>query len=106
VVPAAETPPEHTPVLIVGGGPLGLACAVELAHHGVESLVLEHRPEVSHLRPRAKMTSARTMEDFRRFGIHSATGVLNSDAGVALRVVAARKHGGQCGRRWHPARLG
>jgi 2-polyprenyl-6-methoxyphenol hydroxylase-like FAD-dependent oxidoreductase len=68
-VPAVEKLPEHTPVLILGGGPVGLACAVELAHHGVESLVLERRPEVSHLRPRAKTTSARTMEHFRRWGI-------------------------------------
>jgi 2-polyprenyl-6-methoxyphenol hydroxylase-like FAD-dependent oxidoreductase len=68
-VPAVETLPDHTPVLIVGGGPVGLACAVELAHHGVESLVIERRPEVSHLRPRAKTTSARTMEHFRRWGI-------------------------------------
>jgi 2-polyprenyl-6-methoxyphenol hydroxylase-like FAD-dependent oxidoreductase len=68
-VPAVETLPEHTPVLIVGGGPVGLACAVELAHHGVESLVVERRVEVSHLRPRAKTTSARTMEHFRRWGI-------------------------------------
>jgi 2-polyprenyl-6-methoxyphenol hydroxylase-like FAD-dependent oxidoreductase len=68
-VPTVETLPEHAPVLIVGGGPVGLACAVELAHHGVESLVLERRPEVSHLRPRAKTTSARTMELFRRWGI-------------------------------------
>jgi 2-polyprenyl-6-methoxyphenol hydroxylase-like FAD-dependent oxidoreductase len=68
-VPAVEMLPEHVPVLIVGGGPVGLACAVELAHHGVRSLVLERRPEVSHLRPRAKTTSARTMEHFRRLGI-------------------------------------
>ncbi len=66
---AVETLPEHTRVVIVGGGPVGLSCAVELAHHGVESLVLERRPEVSHLRPRAKTTSARTMEHFRRWGI-------------------------------------
>jgi len=68
-VPAVDTLPDHIPVLIVGGGPVGLACAVELAHHGVQSLVLERRPEVSHLRPRAKTTSARTMEHFRRWGI-------------------------------------
>lgn len=68
-MPAIETLPEHTPVLIVGGGPVGLACAVELACHGVQSLVLERRPEVSHLRPRAKTTSARTMEHFRRWGV-------------------------------------
>jgi 2-polyprenyl-6-methoxyphenol hydroxylase-like FAD-dependent oxidoreductase len=68
-VPIVDALPEHAPVLIVGGGPVGLSCAVELAHHGVASLVLERRPEVSHLRPRAKTTSARTMEHFRRLGI-------------------------------------
>jgi 2-polyprenyl-6-methoxyphenol hydroxylase-like FAD-dependent oxidoreductase len=68
-VPIVEALPGHAPVLIVGGGPVGLSCAVELAHHGVASLVLERRPEVSHLRPRAKTTSARTMEHFRRWGI-------------------------------------
>jgi 2-polyprenyl-6-methoxyphenol hydroxylase-like FAD-dependent oxidoreductase len=57
------------PVLIAGGGPVGLATALELAHHGVRSLVVEPRAEVSWLRPRAKTTSARTMELFRRWGL-------------------------------------
>jgi 2-polyprenyl-6-methoxyphenol hydroxylase-like FAD-dependent oxidoreductase len=61
--------PSSTSVLIAGGGPVGLATAVELAHHGVESIVIERRREVSWLRPRAKTTSARTMEHFRRWGI-------------------------------------
>ncbi len=61
-----------TPVLVVGGGPVGLATALELAHHGVASLVIEPRREVSWLRPRAKTTSARTMEHFRRWGIADA----------------------------------
>ncbi len=59
----------NEPVVIVGGGPVGLACALELAHNGVSSVVLERRPEVSLLRPRAKTTSARTMEHFRRWGL-------------------------------------
>lgn len=58
----------QTPVVIVGGGPVGLTAAVELAHHGVASVIVEPRTEVDHSRPRAKTTSARTMELFRRTG--------------------------------------
>jgi 2-polyprenyl-6-methoxyphenol hydroxylase-like FAD-dependent oxidoreductase len=48
---------------------VGLAAALELAHHGVRSIVIETRTDVSWLRPRAKTTSARSMEHFRRWGI-------------------------------------
>ena len=57
------------PVVIVGGGPAGLAAAAELHLHGIDSVVLEPRAEVSHRRPRAKTTSVRTMEHLRRWGI-------------------------------------
>jgi 2-polyprenyl-6-methoxyphenol hydroxylase-like FAD-dependent oxidoreductase len=58
-----------TPVLVVGGGPVGLTTALELAYHGVPSVVVEPRVTVDHLRPRAKTTSARSMELFRRTGV-------------------------------------
>jgi len=58
-----------SPVLVVGGGPVGLATALELAHHGIASTVIEPRQTVSWLRPRAKTVSARTMELFRRWGL-------------------------------------
>ncbi|GAA4915253.1 2-polyprenyl-6-methoxyphenol hydroxylase-like FAD-dependent oxidoreductase [Nonomuraea thailandensis] len=61
--------PDSVPVLIAGGGPVGLATAVELAHHGVRCLVVEPRETVSWLRPRAKTTSARSMELLRRWGL-------------------------------------
>ena len=59
----------RTRVLIVGGGPVGLSTAMELAHHGVDCVVVEPRVSVSGTRPRAKTTSARTMEIFRRWGL-------------------------------------
>lgn len=56
------------PVLIIGGGPVGLTMALELAFHGVACMIVEPRTEVEHSRPRAKTTSARSMELFRRTG--------------------------------------
>ena len=59
--------PAEVPVVVIGGGPVGLALARELAQHGVGSTVIEPRATVSVERPRAKTTSARTMELFRRW---------------------------------------
>ncbi|GLI26944.1 hypothetical protein ARHIZOSPH14_11860 [Agromyces rhizosphaerae] len=61
-------PGADRPVAIVGGGPVGLTLALELAHHGVASTLIEPRVAVEHTRPRAKTTSARSMELFRRLG--------------------------------------
>jgi putative polyketide hydroxylase len=58
----------EVPVLIVGAGPAGLTTAVTLAREGVESLLVERRPELSAL-PRATAISTRTMELLRSWGL-------------------------------------
>jgi 2-polyprenyl-6-methoxyphenol hydroxylase-like FAD-dependent oxidoreductase len=63
------TVPDSVPVLVVGGGPSGLAAAIELGRRGIEVLVVEPRSVLDPLRPRAKTTSVRTMEHLRRWGI-------------------------------------
>ena len=62
-------PVSDVPVLIVGGGPSGLAAAIELGRRGIEVCVVEPRTMLDPLRARAKTTSVRTMEHFRRWGI-------------------------------------
>lgn len=57
----------HYPVLIVGGGPVGLATAISLARHGIESLVLEKYNTVSD-GSRAICWAKRTLEIFDRLG--------------------------------------
>jgi 2-polyprenyl-6-methoxyphenol hydroxylase-like FAD-dependent oxidoreductase len=58
-----------SPVIIVGGGPVGLTLALELAWHGIRSTVFEPRMTVDHARPRAKTVNVRSMEHFRRLGL-------------------------------------
>ncbi|MEF2979007.1 FAD-dependent monooxygenase [Subtercola sp. YIM 133946] len=64
--------PPHVRVLVSGGGPSGLVCALELAHRGIPSLVVEPRVGVDPNRPRAKTTNARTMTHLRRLGLADA----------------------------------
>ncbi len=52
------------PVIVVGGGPVGLALALGLAHHGVRSIVLE-RTRAPRARPGAVALSARAIEVLR-----------------------------------------
>ena len=66
------------PVLIAGGGTVGLTVSVLLARHGVRSLVAERHPGTSIL-PRAFGINVRTMEIFRVLGMEDAIQAVEVD---------------------------
>ena len=56
------------PVVIVGGGPVGLTLSILLSQYGVEHLLVEAHPGTSR-HPKARGIAARSMEIFRRCGV-------------------------------------
>lgn len=58
----------ETPVLIAGGGPVGLILALELEHRGVDAILVERNPTTTR-HPKMDVTNGRSMEHFRRLGI-------------------------------------
>jgi 2-polyprenyl-6-methoxyphenol hydroxylase-like FAD-dependent oxidoreductase len=61
-------PEQHVPVLIAGGGTVGLSAALFLAHHGVQAMAVERRAGVS-IHPRALGIGVRTVEILRGVGL-------------------------------------
>ena len=59
------------PVLIVGGGPVGLSASIFLSAFGIRSLLVERHPGTS-IVPKARGINARTMEIYRQFGVEAA----------------------------------
>lgn len=58
----------ETAVLIVGGGPVGLALGADLGARGIDCLIIEQSDGVIY-HPRATALNARTMELLRRWGV-------------------------------------
>jgi 3-(3-hydroxy-phenyl)propionate hydroxylase len=71
----------RVPVLIVGAGPIGLAAAIDLALHGIPSIVADDNNVVS-VGSRAICWSKRTLEIFDRLGV----GERMVDKGVTWKV--------------------
>ncbi|WP_225725766.1 MULTISPECIES: FAD-dependent monooxygenase [unclassified Nocardia] len=62
------TTTERVPVLVVGGGLVGISTALFLEYHGIPYLLVERRNSVSAL-PRARGVHTRTSEMFRQVGV-------------------------------------
>jgi hypothetical protein len=59
------------PVLIVGGGLIGLSTSLFLSWHGIHSLLIERHPGTA-IHPRVVGFTPRTMELFRSVGVEEA----------------------------------
>jgi 2-polyprenyl-6-methoxyphenol hydroxylase-like FAD-dependent oxidoreductase len=86
----------ETPVLIVGGGPVGLALALDLGWRGVECLLvdaLERDGYRNH--PRANLINSRTMEFCRRWGVADRVKEVGTPPGyphTAMYLTSMRGH--------------
>jgi 2-polyprenyl-6-methoxyphenol hydroxylase-like FAD-dependent oxidoreductase len=58
----------QTPVLIAGGGPVGLTMALDLGRRGVRCTLIERKDKPAFF-PKMERCNARTLEIFRRLGI-------------------------------------
>ena len=70
-IDAGDQPMRECPVLIVGGGPVGLTASILLSRLGVPSLLVERHPSTS-IHPKARGINIRTMEIFRQCGVEDA----------------------------------
>ncbi len=104
------------PVLIIGGGPIGLGLAADLGWRGVECLLVEKNDGTIY-HPRADTENGRTMEFCRRWGIADkvrAAGtspdfprtvlICTSLAGYELGRIPRPSHGGQAPLPYSPER--
>ena len=64
--------PVETQVLVVGGGPVGLTLAMDLARRGIRTVVAELRRKGESPSVKCNHVSARSMEIFRRLGVSKA----------------------------------
>ena len=62
---------KQVPVLIAGGGPVGMTLACELSRRGIACLLVERNPATTR-HPKMDITNARSMELFRRLGLVDA----------------------------------
>ena len=59
---------KEVPVLIAGGGPVGMTLAKTLASFGIECMLVEKNPSTTR-HPKMDITNSRSMELFRKLGL-------------------------------------
>jgi 2-polyprenyl-6-methoxyphenol hydroxylase-like FAD-dependent oxidoreductase len=79
----------RTRVLIVGGGPVGLTVAMDLAWRGIDVVVAERRPPNAPPNVKCGQIGARSMEIFRRLGLADKLRSIGLPAGYPNDIVSA-----------------
>jgi putative polyketide hydroxylase len=84
------------PVVIAGGGPVGLVSALELARYGIRSLLVE-RHESTTWHPKARNLNTRTMEIARGWGraVHDALAAVNLPRAWTTQIIYTRTLAGE-----------
>src|ERR1700755_2679289 len=83
-----------TPVLIVGGGPVGLMTSIYLSRAGVRSMLVERHPATAVL-PKARSINARTMEMFRQLGFEDEVRAAGLDIRFSNMIMWAESLAGE-----------
>lgn len=91
------------PVLIVGGGPVGLTASIYLSHFGVPSLLVERHPGTAIL-PKARGINARTMEMYRQIGLEEAIRAVSMPARFGGTILWSESLAGREIKRLQPGR--
>jgi len=85
--PSVRKLPKSTPILIVGGGPIGITSAIAFARYGIESVILErHATKLG--QPKAHVINNRTVEILRQFNLDLASlrelGLSDAESGAVI----------------------
>jgi putative polyketide hydroxylase len=80
---------ERVPVLIVGGGIVGLSASLFLSRQGIASLLVERHQGTS-IHPRARGVNARTMELYRELGLEEAIRQAGAELSPSFGLYKAR----------------
>jgi 2-polyprenyl-6-methoxyphenol hydroxylase-like FAD-dependent oxidoreductase len=80
---------ERFPVVIVGGGVVGLSASLFLAQQGVKSLLVERHPGTS-IHPRARGVNGRTMELMRGLGLEDQVRAASHKLGPSVGIYAGQ----------------
>ncbi|KAF2101152.1 monooxygenase [Rhizodiscina lignyota] len=83
------------PVLIAGGGPVGLVAAYTLAHHGIRCVLIE-RNETTTKWPKMDITNVRSMEILRGLGLADELREQGVGQDFSFDVIISTGLGGKC----------